>query len=362
MPPDINDKKTGIEIMKSAGFHTDSEERYWMLYEHGVLIALVIHAAFIVLFYFIGSALMAAFNVGSVLLYALCIKLIHAGYRNLVIVLCWLEVLTHAVLAVRSIGWDSGFHYYLLVIIPLIYASSSRKVINIILMTLLICMSYILMDAYMRTVDPYISVSRNALDYIRYANILFTFGFLGYIAFVYVHTVALAEKQLLLQATTDPLTRLYNRRYLLEIAGYELKQFNRSRKPFSFIICDLDDFKNINDRYGHEAGDRALMTVSDLLRNQLRENDSIARWGGEEFLILMPDTSIDSANEIAGRIRNSIAAAQLKLGKANLPLTMTMGVSEIRPGETIDACISRADQALYRGKQSGKNRVMVAPH
>lgn len=145
----------------------------------------------------------------------------------------------------------------------------------------------------------------------------------------------------------------------MDVIEYEKKQFKRSGKTFSFILADIDDFKAINDVHGHDAGDRILIRISNLLIRTLREQDSTARWGGEEYLILLPNTSLDQAVEISERVKQAITSNEIIIGENSISLTITMGVSEYRDGESIDSCITRADEALYRGKKNGKDRIEI---
>lgn len=336
-----------------------SSERYWSLFAIGARLAIVIHVLFVPLFYFIGSTLLAVFNVGSIILFIFCLALLKREHYSPAIFLAWLEIIGHAVLATRVVGWEGGFHYYLLIIIPLIFATVSQETGRKIILMTLICLIYILMDNFLRDAVPLTLVNEDILSLVRYANVTITFAFLGYVAFFYINTVDKAENRLFWHATTDPLTGLFNRRHQVDVIEYERKQFKRSGKSFSFILADIDDFKTINDIHGHDTGDRILIIISNLLIRTLREQDSTARWGGEEYLILLPNTPLDQAVEIAERIKQAITSDEININGSNISLTITMGISEYRDGESIDACITRADEALYRGKKNGKDRVEI---
>jgi len=212
----------------------------------------------------------------------------------------------------------------------------------------------------MRFVPPLTVVSPLTLSIFRYANITACFVSLGYLAFFYSKIVGEAERRLRIMATPDSLTELYNRCHIMEIAEYEKMRRRRSHRSLSFIIADIDNFKSVNDRYGHEIGDQTLTMVSRRIRNVLREQDIIARWGGEEFLMLLPDTETGVAVTVDKRIREPIVATSVRQGGDEFTITITLGVSECRENENIDACIARADQALYRGKNAGKNHVEMA--
>jgi len=340
-----------------------TKKRYWIVLTRAMWIALGVHLMFIALFYAIGAMFLAVVNIGSVSIYAVCIELLRRKRNRAVILLAWIEVIGHAALAVRSLGWDSGFHYYLLVFIPLIFVSATRRPSSKVALAVLLGLIYMGMEAIMRTVPPLSVVDPSVLVALRYANITACFIFLGYLADFYSRTVGEAERRLQVMATTDFLTGLYTRRHILGIAEYEKMRRRRSHRPLSLIIGDIDNFKTVNDRYGHEIGDRTLTMVSQRIRNVLREQDSIARWGGEEFLILLPDTGIGVAATVAERIRETVAASPVRQGDDSFAVTITLGVGECREDENVDPCIARADQALYRGKKAGKNCVKSAlPH
>lgn len=165
------------------------------------------------------------------------------------------------------------------------------------------------------------------------------------------------EQQLLEIANNDPLTGLYNRRAAEQALEQHINKARGSGKPFSLIICDIDHFKSINDRYGHPAGDRVLKSVSAILLQSIRVGDIAARWGGEEFLILVTDSSLQQSMGLAERIRNCLEGLLLE---ETVTVTMSLGVAELAEGETGACLIQRADNALYKAKRSGRNRVELA--
>lgn len=169
-----------------------------------------------------------------------------------------------------------------------------------------------------------------------------------------------AYKKLELIASTDPLTQLFNRRKFIEKFRDERRRFERDQKPFSLVMGDIDDFKSVNDRYGHDCGDFFLVTVSRILRAMVRKQDVVGRWGGEEFILLLPGTSLDGGEKVAEVIRKKIAAEPYTFQGNRLPLTMTFGVSQFDGSTDIDGCIKQADMALYAGKKDGKNRVVIS--
>lgn len=158
-------------------------------------------------------------------------------------------------------------------------------------------------------------------------------------------------------ATTDSLTGLPNRSYFFASAAAEIKRAQRYERPLAVVMVDIDFFKRINDAYGHKTGDLALMSFADLCRTVVRDQDVVARLGGEEFGILLPESDQQSALSLAERLRAAVEALRVDF----FPTTMTIsvGVSEVLPGESVvDGALSRADQALYAAKRSGRNRVV----
>jgi len=169
-----------------------------------------------------------------------------------------------------------------------------------------------------------------------------------------------AQKKLEIAARTDPLTQLSNRRDMLEKLEYERVRHKRTRQSFSLILCDIDDFKDINDNHGHDCGDLVLTGVSDIMRSMLREQDRLARWGGEEFLLMLPETKAHDASLVADKIRDAICTHTFFYTDLKLSVSMTFGVSAFGAYEkSLDECIKEADLALYHGKSQGKNQVVV---
>jgi len=161
---------------------------------------------------------------------------------------------------------------------------------------------------------------------------------------------------------TDPLTTLYNRRFFTEYFERLVAEANRRREPFSVIFLDIDQFKNINDTYGHEVGDKVLATSARTIKESLRETDLMIRYGGEEFVIVLPGTNLKGGVTVAEKIRRTIATTPVFLESGeSLFLTVSMGVAEYKlgTGQTCEEVIQRADEAMYQAKLKGKNLVVA---
>lgn len=161
-------------------------------------------------------------------------------------------------------------------------------------------------------------------------------------------------------ANTDSLTGICNRRYLLMIAEQEIKRSQRYNFSFTVLLLDIDHFKKINDTYGHNIGDKVIIFMTQTVINNLRQPDCFGRFGGEEFVILLPDTDIDEGVIVAERIRHNIHHQSISVENQQVSITVSIGVASYNLGDqTIDAIIHRADQALYQAKNQGRNRVIA---
>lgn len=184
------------------------------------------------------------------------------------------------------------------------------------------------------------------------ASILVYFGYLAMAG-------ERAALELQIQAETDVLTGLINRRGGNRLIA-SLHAKSSANNQYSLIIADIDHFKKINDSYGHDSGDAVLNLVSGCLKNMMRKWDVAIRWGGEEFLILLPRTSAEDAMKLAERLRENVSRENFKVDSKELYVSLSLGVSTLRPTDvTFDTPLRRADQALYEAKQQGRNRTII---
>ncbi|MBS1145337.1 MAG: hypothetical protein H6R14_2743 [Proteobacteria bacterium] len=159
-------------------------------------------------------------------------------------------------------------------------------------------------------------------------------------------------------ARHDPLTDALNRKGLEEAMEREISSMRRQDSPLSVSMLDIDNFKRLNDRLGHEAGDRALVHLADVARRNMRPSDTLARYGGEEFVVLMPDTRLEQGIEAMTRLQRELTKAIYMAGSEKILITFSAGVAQLGAEETGTDAIRRADQAMYLAKRAGKNRVM----
>jgi diguanylate cyclase (GGDEF)-like protein len=181
--------------------------------------------------------------------------------------------------------------------------------------------------------------------------------------------VRLAEKNEELQSAneilsqlsiTDGLTKLHNHRYFQDHLTREIKRVSRTKAPLSLILIDLDDFKMLNDTYGHAAGDEVLISLAAIMNDSARESDLIARYGGEEFVILMPNTDLAGAVHLAEKVRMAVESTRLIIGDSMKPIDITISLGVALYDGNRREFFAEADRALYQAKAAGKNCVIIA--
>ena len=171
------------------------------------------------------------------------------------------------------------------------------------------------------------------------------------------YRLRLANERLRALSETDPLTGTLNRRSFMDVASRELSLARRHCVPTSIVLMDFDHFKEINDRHGHAAGDQALVHAIEVIRGVIRESDVLARFGGEEFILLLPHTAREGALSLSARILHEVGRTPIDLPGARLSITLSAGSVTCETSETpLDLMMSRADELLYKSKQLGRNR------
>ena len=190
-------------------------------------------------------------------------------------------------------------------------------------------------------------------------KVVFIVCFVALSVFSFLHELSreYMEEKLETAASHDPLTGLFNRREMGRILHSESLRTIRYKRPFSLIMCDIDNFKKINDFYGHKFGDTVLKMIAETIIKNTRIQEYICRWGGEEFLLLLPETPADGAMIVAERLRSRIAEEKVIFGKEEISVTMSFGVGAFDASFPIEENLDMVDKAMYRAKRSGKNCV-----
>jgi diguanylate cyclase len=321
-----------------------------------VWVGITAHAAFIPMFLLMGHPRLATFNVGSVAIWIAASLANRRARSTLAMWLITLEVVAHALLATVRLGWASGFQYYLVPLIPFVMFNDrlrGRAVAAISAGVFAALLAVRLLAPDGAVTGPFALV-------LRYGNLAVPMLALALVSFYFRRASTQAERRMESMASTDPLTGLLNRRSMEERLREAAHGFQRTGRPFSVVMADIDRFKRINDLHGHAAGDRVLRAVSSLFGERLRAGDALARWGGEEFLLLLPETDLATACEVANRLRATAEARLSETAGLGDSVTLTFGVATFDRPMRVDACLKQADDALYAGKAEGRNRVVSA--
>ena len=256
---------------------------------------------------------------------------------------------------------ESGFHlyYFLVPTGAFLLLDTEDKKEKLILSILAIIL--LLYCENTENTSPLITLSPLTNHFIYQSVILFIMLEVIIVLTIFINQIESNEKQLRLQATTDALTGIANRRYFFEQINRLIFQEKEYPRPFSILLIDFDHFKQINDQYGHFSGDICLTEVCNLTSSLLREQDIFARLGGEEFVIALPETTLQEANQIAERIRIKISEHNIVLTeKPNFKCTVCIGIaSNANPRDDLDKILLHADKALYQAKEHGRNRTLV---
>lgn len=331
---------------------------YWIMLKRVVVVAGGINAAWVVLYALLGSMPLVVLSVVSVALYAVARWLLERRRNLLASVLIWTEAVGHAVIGSLLLGWDSGFHYFLMMLsVPLLVIGTPPR--RALPLTGVVLLAYAALYAVCTWLGPLRPLPPLQAGIAMWVNIVLVFGMFYAMAAYYRVRVVDAERRLLEMATIDPLTGLANRAQFQVRAASELSRMQRSGEPVALMLADVDFFKRINDEFGHDAGDKVLVRLAAVLREGLRDCDVLARWGGEEFLALLPACDSRGAYDVAERLRQAVAGAHVDIGGRALEVTMSFGIAEVDADHDLLAATTRADRALYRSKREGRNRVTI---
>jgi diguanylate cyclase (GGDEF)-like protein len=328
--------------------------RYWQQSRQAMVLAVGLHTGFGIAGLLMDALPLTLLQIVSIVVYCTCYALSARGRTRLIVPLTYLDLLGHSTLACWIMGQESGFQFYSWILLPLLFTNVNRDLRTKARIAFTLCIVYVAIDWWLRQSAPLVQVAPAALEALRYFNMCCFLLTMVLSAIGYSRSVADAEARLRIAAETDALTGLLNRRRMSDQIHTELARARSGNGMLAVMLLDLDHFKTINDRYGHTSGDLVLAQVSAVLRRGVREGDVVARWGGEEFLILLPSAGIERGVDVAERIRNEVRAIP-----GDVRVSITVGVAVWRDGEDLEATIHRADAALYEGKRGGRDRVVV---
>jgi diguanylate cyclase (GGDEF)-like protein len=315
----------------------------------------LVDIVYFLFFLAIGSPVLAWVNVLSVLIYCGIYELVRRRRLALAIALFWLEVFPHAVLGTLMLGWGSGFHYLALIFVPMVMMTDSR--LTGVAKTVFLVLVLASLEGILWQHGPLAPITELQLLMVRWFNLLLFVVMMAMLTSYYWGKIASAEKRLRTLGTVDALTGLHNRHYFEKAWSLACAQQRRAKGTLCLLMVDLDRFKPLNDTHGHQAGDRMLVECGRIFREAVRDIDTLARWGGEEFALLLPGTTLEQSKVEAERMRAGIEALVVIHQGAELRCTASVGLTEMLPADTLDQMIMRADQALYTSKMAGRNCV-----
>lgn len=296
-------------------------------------------------------------NISSIALYATAFLATRRRLHTLAVTLVWIEVTLHATVGTLLIGWESGFHYHLLMFVPMIVVGSSSRLAPVLLGCVFV--SYLGLDALSYLMGATNPVPTSLLALSRWANAAMTFAGLAYSAVCYRSAVRHAGLRLSFITTHDPLTGLWNRRQFCAMAEHELARRRRTGERVALVMIDIDKLVRVNERSGHRAGDAAIERVGHIVKRNCRLHDVVARWGEDEFICLLPDTDLGEAMIAGERLRQMVECARPHASPERC--TVSVGITDIQADERITDALPRADRALRHSKREGRNRVRCIP-
>lgn len=326
---------------------------------------LLAHTLYMVLFALAGVRGMVIFNVGSILFYILTIVLAGKVKDPLVLVYASIaEIILHAVAATVFVGIMSNFCMFLLMVIPLAFLMPNKKSAAPFFVMFASVPLYGALNFFYRDADAaFYDISNTPFQMVFYIiNIIIGSFVLIYVAVIFTQCniyqaakLRVQTEQLKIMASTDPLTKLSNRRAINRRLTEIVQECKESNRKYVVGIGDIDDFKRVNDTYGHDNGDIVLAYVGGVIAGGLPQKACASRWGGEEFLFVIPDSDIEEGRKCADEIIELIRGHAFEMEDRQFSITMTIGICEGTADDSVDSIITRADARLYKGKHNGKN-------
>lgn len=287
---------------------------------------------------------------------------ITAGFHGLIYITC-----LNCFIGNTVIGWRSGIYILFLLLIPVILYNPIIKKTHKLVLGGFFVLAFISTIVLSFILVPMFRFSSFQLQLMNSINVIVTFVVLTGVSLMEIrNSIKISTRlievnnKLAYHASRDSLTNLLNRRTMTQYIQLEHVRSKRSGKAFGLIMADVDDFKQVNDNYGHAAGDLVLIELAGLLSATLRKQDSIARWGGEEFLILLPETEFEGVQIAAEKVRDLIAHSSVPYQGHDIQITLSIGGVVCEREANWDDCIKIADRALYYGKTHGKNLAVFA--
>lgn len=332
---------------------------------------IVVHVMMVFLFHIMGVWQLSLYNIIVTAYYSYCYTTVREGKVRQGYLLTFLEIIAQMIFTTLIVGWSVGFYAYVIALIPLYYyinmflGKSSDHPFTPFIWAMITFGVFLGTFILSRNVNPVKELEMTQKVIIFIFNTFFAFQLIAWMSHFLVlgykrslHDMAERNASLDVAAGQDPLTKLYNRRTMEERLDQALDAAKTNGTIFSLVMGDIDFFKRINDSYGHDCGDVALVAAADILKACVRDGDIVCRWGGEEFLLLVSGNR-GVATTVAERIRSRIENNVVEFGGNKIKYTMTLGISTYAPGYSLEALINQADENLYYGKEHGRNQVVA---
>ncbi|MBQ9610131.1 MAG: GGDEF domain-containing protein [Lachnospiraceae bacterium] len=331
----------------------------------------VIHFFFLIVFYIYGVTPLFIYNIFAVLMYLYCGLYLSKRERfSLVFALIIIEIVFHSSLATFLLNWNYGFMIYTIALVPVAYymaftIEGVRRSLELsAIASFSIFVVYFAITYYSRHSSQIYTPSGRLESIFFYLNNMLAFVLAISFSVLFIIEISHMQRNLRSenisleeQANYDKLTHLLNRNAMTKYFEDAIALSERDNKDFCILMLDIDDFKKVNDTYGHDCGDEVLKTVARVITDDVRQGDAVFRWGGEEIVVLIR-SDLKVATSVAHRICNHIAGAVTTHQNKNIKVTITIGVAAFIKGMTMDELIKQADVKLYYGKKHGKDQVV----
>ncbi len=347
-----------------------ADERFRWIFTRMQRAALPIHLALAALFIGLGLTVMVWVNFGSMALHGTVWALLRNGHERGAFLLAVTNLVLLFVTATLLLGWTSGFHYYLLVL-PMLFVlhpSWSRRTKAVACTSTVGAYGLLALHAYLT--GTLAAPVAPGVDVLGVFNAVSFAATMAVLAVIVGRATGDAEAGLRRATFTleelsnrDPLTGLFNRRAIETLLQAAQVRMQHLGERYAVVMVDLDRFKRINDSYGHACGDAVLEAVAGVLEGAVRDTDHVSRWGGEEFLVLFPNSTRAGAHYAALKMLEAVRECHIDCATGNwIGVTGTFGVAASAPSRSAAAVVRAADEALYAGKRSGRNCVVSEPH